>query len=293
MRILYATDGSAGALAAADFLRGLSFRADASIHVVTVSDAPDREAVLGAARERLAGLSASVTTEALSGNSTAPAQDAILRASEAIGADIIVLGSSGHSSLAQFFVGSVAGGVARHAHCSVLMVRAGSKAGLTSAVIGVDSSPRARSAVLWAAGTLPLPLACELRLVAVVPSETWTTFRVPSETDPTNPALAHETIRVQTLEEERQRAESWMASLVREAHRATTGNDKLRSVMTEVRQGNRVDGLLQAAEDAGAGLIIVGTKERTLLERFFISSVSERVLRHAPCSVLIIRAAAA
>jgi nucleotide-binding universal stress UspA family protein len=48
----------------------------------------------------------------------------ILAIAEDWKADLIVLGSHGRRGLKRFFLGSVAEGVARHANCSVLIVRA-------------------------------------------------------------------------------------------------------------------------------------------------------------------------
>jgi nucleotide-binding universal stress UspA family protein len=47
----------------------------------------------------------------------------ILAVAEDYGADLIVLGSHGEKGLRRFLLGSVAEFVARHAHCSVLIVR--------------------------------------------------------------------------------------------------------------------------------------------------------------------------
>ncbi len=44
-----------------------------------------------------------------------------------------------------------------------------------------------------------------------------------------------------------------------------------------------------ARDDRSIGLIVVGTHGRTGLSRAVIGSVAERVVRHAPCSVLVAR----
>ncbi len=50
--------------------------------------------------------------------------------------------------------------------------------------------------------------------------------------------------------------------------------------------------LVEAAEAEGAGLIVVGSHGRGALGRLFLGSVSEYVVRHAPCPVLVVRATA-
>ncbi|MGB5808965.1 MAG: universal stress protein [Polyangiales bacterium] len=47
--------------------------------------------------------------------------------------------------------------------------------------------------------------------------------------------------------------------------------------------------LCQTAEDEGADLLIVGSHGRTGLSRAFLGSVAEKVVRHAPCPVLVVR----
>lgn len=44
------------------------------------------------------------------------------------------------------------------------------------------------------------------------------------------------------------------------------------------------------AGDIGADLIVLGTHGRSRVERVFLGSVAERVLRAAPCAVLVVRA---
>ena len=55
---------------------------------------------------------------------------------------------------------------------------------------------------------------------------------------------------------------------------------------------NAAEGICSAARDLAADLVIVGTHGRTGLDRAFIGSVAERVVRHAPCPVLTVRSGA-
>ena len=52
--------------------------------------------------------------------------------------------------------------------------------------------------------------------------------------------------------------------------------------------GDPADSIVEAAEQSGATLIVVGTREPTLLERLLGQSVSQAVSRHAHCDVLIV-----
>jgi nucleotide-binding universal stress UspA family protein len=52
--------------------------------------------------------------------------------------------------------------------------------------------------------------------------------------------------------------------------------------------GDPADSIVAAAEQAGADLIVVGTREPGVLERLVGMSVSQAVSRHAHCDVLIV-----
>ena len=62
------------------------------------------------------------------------------------------------------------------------------------------------------------------------------------------------------------------------------------TVTTEVcPEGDPREAILDAAAKWAADLIVVGSHGRTGLDRFLLGSVSERVVRHAPCSVEVVR----
>jgi nucleotide-binding universal stress UspA family protein len=52
--------------------------------------------------------------------------------------------------------------------------------------------------------------------------------------------------------------------------------------------GDPADSIVEAAEQSGASLIVVGTREPNLLERLLGTSVSQAVSKHAHCDVLIV-----
>lgn len=60
-------------------------------------------------------------------------------------------------------------------------------------------------------------------------------------------------------------------------------------VTTEVEQGNPKVAILDIATEWKANLIVLGSHGGKGLERFPMGSVSEAVVRHAPCSVLVAR----
>jgi nucleotide-binding universal stress UspA family protein len=57
-----------------------------------------------------------------------------------------------------------------------------------------------------------------------------------------------------------------------------------------IRASNIGDIIVDAAKDAGADLIVMGSHGRTGVKRFVLGSVAEHVLRHAACPVVTVRA---
>jgi universal stress protein A len=60
-------------------------------------------------------------------------------------------------------------------------------------------------------------------------------------------------------------------------------------VTTLVEAGIPYASIVDIAEREEVGLIVMGTHGRSGLSRFFLGSVAEKVVRHAPCPVLTIR----
>ena len=61
------------------------------------------------------------------------------------------------------------------------------------------------------------------------------------------------------------------------------------SVTTDIVQGDPKTLIIENAEEWGADLIVLGSHGRRGLKRFLLGSVSETVMRHAHCSVEIVR----
>jgi len=311
--ILFATDGSKEAMAAAHLLASLPLRPEDRLTLLTVvpqADSPDDEAsrqaedALGSAREVLCSSKASIAALVCHGN---PAEE-ILRAAEAPrfgasrvpasrrdlggseaaekgaerqrwgpgpGTDLLVVGACGHSSVMRFLLGSVAERVARYAHCPVLVVRPISSL-FRKIVVGLDDSLCSRRAADWLL-QFPLRSDSEVRLVTVVPLlDVWCRSSIPL-----GPPLAdHATTLAQY---EREAAQRQLEPLVH------SFGERGKQAVTEIASGDPALGLLQVAEEEGADLIVVGSHGQGAVKRFLLGSVSEKVLRHAHCSVLVVR----
>jgi nucleotide-binding universal stress UspA family protein len=279
MRILYATDGSAASLAVAEFLAALPLNGDSHITVLSVAGSGDRadaESAVEAARERLARAGAVVETEVRPGH----AVEQIVQAAEEHSAALLAVGSQGHSAIERLFVGSVAERVARHAPCPVLMVRPGARQPRT-VVLGLDGSECSAFAAEWLQRS-PLFPSAEIRLVTVHPLATAPT--TVSGITLVAPLMEE----LQSIEQQCHReAEEWLDK---------TGERFSESgwqVVKLLKRGHPAAGLLEEAEAASADLIVVGSHGHSALDRFLLGSVSEHVLRHAPCSVLVAKKAPA
>lgn len=56
-----------------------------------------------------------------------------------------------------------------------------------------------------------------------------------------------------------------------------------------VAEGDAGETICRIANEEGSDLIVVGTQDKNALVRLFTGSVSDYVLKHAPCPVLVVR----
>jgi len=83
-------------------------------------------------------------------------------------------------------------------------------------------------------------------------------------------------------------------SLVEIEKRMTTWREEAarlvgRAVRSIVVAGEPAAEIVRLAHEHWFDLIVLGTRGRTGLKRFFLGSVAERVVREAPCAVLVVR----
>jgi nucleotide-binding universal stress UspA family protein len=93
-------------------------------------------------------------------------------------------------------------------------------------------------------------------------------------------------------------SESQMAELTKPVmDRATAQVNALRDdfikegypATTHVQMDHVIDTIVKQVEADQADLLVIGSRRLTKSERLYLGSVSESLLRHAPCSVLIVR----
>jgi nucleotide-binding universal stress UspA family protein len=286
MRVLLATDGSEGAAAAAAWLLTFPLPKSATVRVITVAvlpPAPPVDESMDELRRRLleqARLIASNARDLLVKRwtvveelvSDGDPREEIVRAAEEWPADLVVLGARGLTPLKRVLLGSVSTSVARHVDCPVLVVK-GRRQGLRAAVVAVDGSADS----LWAAGvfaSLPLDPGLQLRLfTAVEPPIFAVAPEVPGGMSPIDQVLR-----------DRQ------AAAARTLRRVEADfKEKITAVERSVVVGRAGEHIVNAANDPGTDLVVVGARGFGAFKRLVLGIISEYVLHHAECPVLIVR----
>ena len=273
-RILIATDFSDPAKVAVREGRALAEAFGAEVTLLHVVDRDDPEEVRDKSDELLESLRAellegldNVTLRSVPNDhaDVAICGEAVVQAS-----DLIVAARHGDHSVAEHFLGSTTERVVRHASCSVWVAHPEDDEFTRGRLVMAcsDLSEHSERAAIEAA-EIAEAFSSSLVLAHVY------TFDAPpfayggKEPRRNEGMERHATERLEAL-----------------------AKDKLggREVSLAVREHeSAVAGLCDIASEREAGLVVVGTRGRTGLKRLLIGSVAERVVRHAPCSVLVVR----
>ena len=287
MQVLLATDGSEQARAAAEWLASFPLPQSTVVRVLAVTshphgllvepDSTDQERqrrseqasrIASEAKATLARPGVNVETRVTAGD----ARDEIVRMADEWPAHLVVLGARGLRPLQRALLGSVSTAVVRHAHAPVLVVR-GRPRGLRTIVLAVDGSPDSLSAAAFL-GTLPVGAGLRLATVAVI---------VPPDVMPM-PELASASLFLdEALVQWRAEADS---ALDRAAAALDVGAGTIERRVVVGQPGEQI---VSTANAVGADLIALGARGHGAFKRLLLGSVSEYVLHHADCPVLIVR----
>lgn len=284
--ILFGTDFSTAADAALVQAINLARREDAELVIAHVR--PDRSVIAEAVRE-LYGEGDGAEADSLASELRArcirareqgvgahhtvldgdPAR-ALAEHARAIGADTLVVGSFGKTGVERFLLGSTAEQAIRRAPCPVLVARAdtGATHGYRSVLVATDFSGAADLALARAADLVASDGRIELFHVMTPPSGVGVGFGA----GPVDPEI-EDRLRASVTDALERRAAQHSSCRARLEHSAMFG-PIARTI---------VDKLDERAFD----LVALGSHARTGLERAFIGSVAEKVVRHAPCSALV------
>ena len=188
-------------------------------------------------------------------------------------ADLILMGSRGLSDIKGFLLGSTSRQVASIAPCSVLVVKEPlSKLGRVT--LAVDDSRPSREAAQF----LRSEILCDPSTVTILSS----TESPVSDLAARYLAASQISALLQPVIERSTRlVNSMRGEFLKEGLAANT----------KVPMGHIIETIIKAVEADHSNLLVVGSRRLTKSERLHLGSVSETLLRHAPCSVLIARPA--
>jgi nucleotide-binding universal stress UspA family protein len=190
-----------------------------------------------------------------------------LRADSAF--DLAIMGTHGRTGLSRVLLGSVTEKVIRHAPCPVLATRPPVDAPFDHILCPVDFSESSHYAVELAA-QLVKPGGTGITLLHVIE------IPVAYSGEPTTADF------LQDLDKRSARVlEQWAAQLRTKVSVPVT---------TRSRIGSPGAGTLVVLDDVPSfDLVVMGSHGRTGVRRVLLGSVAEKVVRHAPCPVLVAR----
>jgi nucleotide-binding universal stress UspA family protein len=196
-----------------------------------------------------------------------PPHRALSDLAERLEADLLVVGHRSDNRMTHL-LGSTADRVVRKAHCPVLVVRGGLSVPPRRVVAPVDLSPLSGEAfqrglgILRAMGKGTLPEIEALFVLGVLQRQVAPQF-TPEQVD-------------RFAQEELDRFVE------------LTAGEAAGRVRRRVRTGNTREEIEAELAESGADLVVLGTHGLGGFDRMVIGSVASDVVRHAPCSVLVV-----
>jgi nucleotide-binding universal stress UspA family protein len=189
----------------------------------------------------------------------------IIDLAQAENCDLIVIGRRGLRRLERVLVGSVTARVIGYSPIDVLVVTRDTNVGFKKVLIATNGS---RYSELAKKRAIDFAGSYGGELVAV------SAVDVPSELYAESP---------KTVEELVKKARSYVEAIKNEA--GQTG------IKTEVivREGEAYRVITDTARETGANIIVMGSHGRTGLKRLLMGSVTEKVIGHTPCPVLVVK----
>lgn len=215
-----------------------------------------------------------------------PPRTGVLLAAEEWKADMIVVGARGAGPMDMLLLGSVSQSVVHGSHVPVLVVRARPSRPADQplrVLLACDGSPTSRQAAdvlnhfTFPNGTVGRVITViESMLVGTVPK--WLEERARSaDAD----AMAQAWVREHEADKQHQQEE-----LTRYCSTLPTSFQTAQPIVAE---GYPADQILKTITAESVDLVVVGALGKNALTRLLMGSTSQKVLDHAPCSVLVVR----
>jgi nucleotide-binding universal stress UspA family protein len=172
--------------------------------------------------------------------------------------DLVILGSHGDDGMARSLMGSVAENVVREAIIPTLVVKSSERIArqerLGSVICPVDMT-RSAADFLSTAATLARRFESHIDVIRVVPEG------------------------APTVESENAALEDWLPRITQ----------RLCPTTASVHVGDVAEQIVLFARQHASDIIVIGTEPRRFLDFSILGRTTERVLRHGPCSVLLLR----
>lgn len=294
MRVLIAYDGSAGADQAIALAGALRWPVGSTLRVVGVvepaylharpplgdtiaaSELDDRS--LAAANEAVTAAAASLRADRRIAEAVAllgRPGTAILEAAARFDADLVVVGSRGHGPVRRLVLGSVSGELVEQSACPVLVARTSAVERVVLAVDGSEGATLAESLV----ATWPMFEAVPIEVVSVAATMGPWRLGLAAPMEPEVAAAYAQEVRDVTA------AHTKIASASADRLRAAG-----RDATPVVRTGHPADQIAAAADESGAGLVVMGSHGRTGLRGVLMGSVARDALHGSAASFLVARA---
>ncbi len=199
------------------------------------------------------------------------AADTIVRQAARRRADLVIVGSRGLSDISEFLLGSVSRQIVVQARCPVLVIKRHLPE-VPRVVLAVDESKHAAGAAKFLRASV-LGEETRLTVLSVVP---------PVATDIAARVLPAD--QVERLQKPAQEEALRLLAKLREAFLKDGC-----AVSTELLAGHPSQTLITHFERTHPDLVVVGSRGLTGTERLQLGSVSEALVKYAPCSVLVVK----
>jgi nucleotide-binding universal stress UspA family protein len=307
MKILLAVDGSEAGFAAVEEAAKTPWPEGSVVRIISVAEAPmpirewaaplppssyeewerffeersvETTAWAMARFDEIAGAQTEARAKTLRGDPKV----VILDEAENWGADLIIVGTHGYSTLERLWIGSVSRAVATHAKCSVQIARPRGVRGAADEkamkiLLAVDGSDFGDATVEEIAGR-PWPPGSQVHVISVI--------HLPFQPGPEVWALP-ESYYYKLEMAERERAGEVVKRAIARLRESDVERATPLSLTSEVIVGRAAETIIGTAKKWGADLIALGSHGYRGFTRFLLGSVSYAVASHAPCSVEIVR----
>jgi nucleotide-binding universal stress UspA family protein len=202
-----------------------------------------------------------------------PPEEVLAQAAADRGAELIVIGSHGHTGITRMLLGSVASSTIRHATCDVLVCRGpAAQTPFQRPLVATDFSPVSSKVLAHAARVSAPGVAFGVIHAWQLPTGSWGATLLGQARFPWS------TVRDAVLASARSLADKLVAEHEGLGH----------PLQVDLVQGPPASVITHAAERAGNDLIAVGAHGRRGVRRLLLGSVAESTIRHSPCSVLVV-----